>query len=150
MSIIRLEKLDKDNSENIDKVYQLLKKAYTNVPHPIEKKDLLKQDRVFFLAYRDKDFIGCTGYWVRTPELAETIKTVVDPVYRGEGLGKLLSQAIEDECKKAGIKKVITAIYAANHPMISIKLKQGYTIEGYHPDHDAPGWHEYSLGKILK
>jgi hypothetical protein len=33
--------------------------------------------------------------------------------------------------------------------MISIKLKQGYTIEGHHPDHEAPGFDEYSLGKKL-
>jgi hypothetical protein len=33
--------------------------------------------------------------------------------------------------------------------MIQIKLAQGYTIEGFHPAHDGPGLHEYSLGKVL-
>jgi GNAT superfamily N-acetyltransferase len=70
--------------------------------------------------------------------------------FRGQGLGALLSQAIEDECKNIGIKKVMTTIYYFNHAMVHIKLKQGYTIEGYHPDHEAPGFHEYSLGKVLK
>jgi hypothetical protein len=45
---------------------------------------------------------------------------------------------------------VMTTVYYFNHLMVQIKLKQGYTIEGYHPDHEAPGFHEYSLGKNLK
>jgi hypothetical protein len=34
--------------------------------------------------------------------------------------------------------------------MIYIKLKQGYLFEGFHPDHEKPGLHEYSLGKVLR
>jgi GNAT superfamily N-acetyltransferase len=95
-------------------------------------------------------FIGFTGYELKTPTLAETIKTTIFNSFRGRKLGMLLSQAIEDECRRIGVKKILSTIYFFNHTMVSIKLKQGYTIEGYHPDHEAPGFHEYSLGKILK
>jgi len=43
----------------------------------------------------------------------------------------------------------MTMIYIDNLPMIFIKLKQGYRFEGFHPDHEKPGLHEYSFGKVL-
>ena len=49
-----------------------------------------------------------------------------------------------------GVDLSRSTVYYFNHVMVQIKLKQGYTIEGYHPDHEAPGFHEYSLGKVLK
>jgi GNAT superfamily N-acetyltransferase len=92
---------------------------------------------------------GCTAYIAKSPYLAETVKTVLDPAFRGRGLGEAISQAIEDEVKKAGFKKVFTTIYVTNLPMLFIKLKQGYIFEGFHPNHEKPGLHEYSLGKVF-
>ncbi len=57
---------------------------------------------------------------------------------------------MEREVRRAGFKKIRSTIYANNLPMIGIKLAQGFQIEGFHPDHDAPGLHEYSLGKVLR
>jgi GNAT superfamily N-acetyltransferase len=103
----------------------------------------------YFWAKSDGVRVGATGYVVRTEALAETVKTVVDPVHRGRGLGAAISQAIEDEVRRAGFRKVMTTIYIDNYAMILIKLKQGYRFEGFHPDHERPGWHEYSFGKVL-
>ena len=43
----------------------------------------------------------------------------------------------------------VPTVYIENLPMILIKLRQGYRFEGFHPDHERPGWHEYSFGKLL-
>lgn len=94
--------------------------------------------------------VGISSYEIRTRFLAETQKTVIDPRFRGQGWGRAVSEAIEKEVKRAGFKKVRTTIYVNNLKMIQIKLDQGYTIEGFHPDHEAPGVHEYSLGKVFK
>jgi GNAT superfamily N-acetyltransferase len=92
---------------------------------------------------------GITGYMKKTPYLAESVKTIVAPEFRGKGLGTVLSQSIEDEVRRAGFKKIMSTILISNLPMIFIKLKQGYIVEGIHFDHEKPGLHEYSLGKIL-
>ncbi len=94
--------------------------------------------------------VGISSYEIRTRFLAETQKTVVDPRFRGQGWGRAVSEAIEKEVKRNGFKKVRSTIYSNNLKMIQIKLDQGYVIEGFHPDHEAPGVHEYSFGKILK
>ena len=94
--------------------------------------------------------LGISSYEIRTHFLVETQKTIIDPQYRGQGWGSVLSLEMENVVRRAGFKKIRTAIYSDNLPMIHIKLAQGFQIEGYHPDHDAPGLHEYSLGKVLK
>jgi len=138
-----------DRSEAED-LYKIIQQYYTKSPWPPTVEKIMKGGVVYFKAMSDGKQFGITGYTLKTPTLAETIKTTVFDEFQGKGLGKVLSEAIEDECKRIGIKKVMTTIYHFNHAMISIKLKQGYTIEGYHPDHEAPGFHEYSLGKVLK
>lgn len=93
--------------------------------------------------------VGSAAYVRRTAFLAESIKTVVDPAHRQRGVGAAISQAIEDEIRRAGFTKAMSTIYIDNIPMIVIKLRQGYIVEGLHRDHEKPGLHEYSLGKRL-
>ena len=109
---------------------------------------------VFFWAVAADDKsrarVGCTGYVAKTAFLAESVKTVIDPSFRGKGAGVAVSQAIEDEVRRRGFKKIMTTILIGNLPMIFIKLKQGFIVEGIHMDHEKPGLHEYSLGKVLR
>ncbi len=130
-------------------LYEIMKKYYVNSPWPPTVEKIMAGGVHYFRAMINDEQFGITGFSYKTPTLAETVKTTIFEEFQGKGLGTALSLAIEDECKRRGVKKVMTTIYYFNHAMISIKLKQGYTIEGYHPDHEAPGFHEYSLGKRL-
>lgn len=147
---VELLKYDLSNRVEAEELFAIIQKYYTKSPWPPSVEKIMKGGVVYFRAMNEGKQFGITGYSLKTPTLAETVKTTVFDEFQGKGLGKFLSEAIEEECKRIGIKKVMTTIYYFNHAMISIKLKQGYTIEGYHPDHEAPGYHEYSLGKILK
>jgi GNAT superfamily N-acetyltransferase len=147
---IHLIPYDTKDIDEASELYSIIQEYYPKSPWPPTVEKIMKGGIKYFRAMLDNDQIGITGYDMKTPNLAETIKTTVFEKFRGKGLGKILSLEIEEECKRVGIKKVMTTIYYFNHAMISIKLKQGYTIEGYHPDHEAPGFHEYSLGKVLK
>jgi GNAT superfamily N-acetyltransferase len=116
---------------------------------PVEDDSIRTGKLVLFWAMDGKKRIGVSGFYHKTPFLAETAKTVVAPDARGKGYGAGISQAIEDEVRRRGYKKVVTTIYVTNLPMIFIKLKQGYYFEGFHRDHDKPGLHEYTLGKVF-
>lgn len=140
---------DTSKREEAEELHSVIQKYYTKSPWPPTVEKIMSGGTKYFRAMIEGKQFGITGYLTKTPTLAETVKTTVFDEFQGQGLGTLLSHAIEDECRRIGIKKVMTTIYFFNHTMIGIKLKQGYTIEGYHPDHEAPGFHEYSLGKIL-
>lgn len=150
MNEIELKPYNLESETDAQELEDLCNEYYPNSPWPPKKEKIMKGGVVYFRALTNGKQIGFTGYSMKTPTLAETVKTTVFKEFRGSGFGGKLSQAIENECKKIGIKKVMTTIYYFNHQMVQIKLKQGYTIEGYHPDHEAPSFHEYSLGKILK
>jgi RimJ/RimL family protein N-acetyltransferase len=120
------------------------------------RKDLLNPSYHYFRAVAvspvklRNQVIGMSGYEVRTQFLVETQRTILHPDYRGQGWGAILSHEVEKLVRKKKFRKIRSTIYCDNLAMISIKLAQGFRIEGYHPDHDGPGLDEYSLGKILR
>ncbi len=150
MAKMELKLYDLKSDSEAQELYEIIQEYYPNSPFPPTKEKIMAGGVTYFRALFNGEQIGITGYSIKTPALAETIKTTIFKEHRGKKLGNILSQAIEDECKRIGIKKVMSTVYYFNHVMVHIKLKQGYTIEGYHPDHEAPGYHEYSLGKVLK
>lgn len=148
---IQLLELNTKTDKDAQFVADLVRKHYPNTAYSVSLEIIKGQkEHIYFKALWNGELIGMSGMHKKTPTLAETVKTIIFHEYRGRGLGSAVSMAIELECKRRGIKKVMTTIYAQNVPMITIKLKQGYQIEGYHPDHEAPGFHEYSLGKVLQ
>ena len=138
-----------NHPEEAEELFEIIQRYYQKSPWPPSVEKIMNGGVKYYRAFFENQQFGISGIAFKTPSLAETVKTTVFEEFQGRGLGKFLSNEIEEECKRLGIKKVMTTIYHFNHAMISIKLKQGYTIEGYHPDHEAPGYHEYSLGKIL-
>jgi GNAT superfamily N-acetyltransferase len=146
---IELIPYDLENKIEAQEIVDIVHEYYPRSAWPLTLEKVMTKGVVYFRAIYNGEQIGITGYSLKTPTLAETVKTTVFKDYRGKKLGASLSVAIEEKCRSIGVKKVMTTIYFFNHVMVQIKLKQGYIIEGYHPDHEAPGFHEYSLGKIL-
>lgn len=150
MSEVKIIPYDLKDDGSVTELHRLIMEYYPKSPWPPTEAHIRGGSVTYFKAMLGDKQIGITGYSIKTPQLAETIKTTIFHEFRNQGLGKILSVVIEEECRRIGIKKIISTVYYFNHLMVQIKLKQGYTIEGYHPDHEAPGFHEYSLGKILK
>ena len=145
---LKLVEIDRSSPEARGEVVDFVNKNLV-LGLPLDEDSVRTGKIVLFWAMVGKDRVGVSGFYHKTPFLAETAKTVLAPEFRGKGYGVTLSQAIEDEVRRRGYKKVVTTIYVTNLPMIFIKLKQGYFFEGFHRDHDRPGLHEYSLGKIF-
>lgn len=148
---IRLRAVDRNNDADVDAVVAFVNTHYKS-ELPLEREGITSGHYVFFWAVDDEDggVVGASAYVPKTKYLAESVKTVVDPARRKKGVGAAISQAIEDEVRRAGYAKIMSTILIGNIPMIIIKLKQGYLIEGIHMDHEKPGLHEYSLGKVFK
>ncbi len=149
-STLKLKPVHVKNSKDVRALVKFVNSHYKGAI-PLTTKKVISGGIKYFWVYdvQLKERIGVCAYYTKTPWLAETVKTVVDPKYRGLGYGAAISVAIEAQCVRDGFYKVMTTIYESNKAMIAIKKKQGYKIEGFHPDHERPGWHEYSLGKVV-
>lgn len=146
---LELVEYDLASSTEREDLYKILIKYFDKSPF-LPTEDELRSGRTrYYRCYLHKTHVGISGISQKTPYLAETVKSVIFEDFQGQGLGKNLSQSIEEKCRLLGFKKVMTTIYHFNLKMIHIKLQQGYVIEGFHKDHEAPGFHEYSLGKLL-
>ena len=150
---IRLKAVDKDDDDDVDRLVAFVNRFYPS-ELPLEREGL-KNDHYRFFWAEDASavgsvVVGATAYVPKTRWLAESVKTVVDPAQRGRGVGAGISLAIEAEVRRAGFTKIMSTILIQNIPMIIIKLRQGYLIEGIHMDHEKPGLHEYSLGKVFR
>jgi RimJ/RimL family protein N-acetyltransferase len=149
--MLKLQEIDKNNISHLEQVLLILNESYAKVSYPPTLNSIQKSTiNYFFLTNDNDEVVGTTGYKQVTPTLYETVKTVIAQKFQGMGFGKLASQKIEDHVIALGAKKVMTTIYKWNTKMIQIKLDQGYVIEGFHPDHEAPGFDEYSLGKVVR
>lgn len=147
---MKLVKIDHTLKDEAQFILELLQNNYAKVSYPPTLDSILSSTITYFRVFDKETCVGISGYKMITPTLYETVKTVVASEFRGQGYGYKISQLIEDEVIELGAKKILTTIYEWNTAMINIKLKQGYRVEGYHPDHEAPGFHEYSLGKVVK
>jgi GNAT superfamily N-acetyltransferase len=151
---VRLRAVDRDDDADVDAVVAFVNAHYQS-ELPLERAGVKDGHYRFFWAVDHGDggsgvVVGATAYVAKTKYLAESVKTVVDPARRKKGVGAAISLAIEHEVRRAGFSKIMSTILIHNIPMIIIKLKQGYLIEGIHMDHEKPGLHEYSLGKVFR
>jgi GNAT superfamily N-acetyltransferase len=147
---LRLVAVDAHDAGAVDELVAFVNAHYKS-ELPLEHEGLTSGHYRFFWAVDDDGVrVGCCAYVAKTRYLAESVKTVVDPAQRKRGVGAAISQAIEDEVRRAGFTKIMSTILITNIPMIIIKLKQGYLVEGIHMDHEKPGLHEYSLGKVFR
>jgi GNAT superfamily N-acetyltransferase len=151
---VKLVPIDGTDANARSELVSFVNKHYAS-ELPLTEEPLASGAIQFFWALRpgadgNDERVGCSAYMAKTKYLAESVKTVVDPKFRGQRLGEAISQAIEDEVRARGFTKIMSTILVGNLPMIFIKLKQGFLIEGIHMDHEKPGLHEYSLGKVLK
>jgi RimJ/RimL family protein N-acetyltransferase len=148
---LKLEALDTQSPKDCTAFAEFVNRHYPS-PFPVKADDARSGKYLFFWAVEPSTGarVGTTGLQPKTKFLAESVKSVIGPEHRGKGFGVALSEAIEAEAKRQGFRKLMTTIYVDNLPMIFIKLKQGFRFEGFHPDHEKPGLHEYSLGKVLE
>ncbi|MDP2344745.1 MAG: hypothetical protein Q8O67_27600 [Deltaproteobacteria bacterium] len=147
---VLLQAIDPKDDASVDAVVAFVNRHYLS-ELPLERAGIVDGHYRFFWAKNAAgDVVGATAYVPRTKYLAESVKTVVDPARRMKGMGAAISLAVENEVRRAGFAKIMSTILITNIPMIIIKLRQGYIIEGIHMDHEKPGLHEYSLGKVFR
>lgn len=118
---------------------------------PGNVSDLQKEGLQFYIATAvDNPYkVGIVSFQKITDWLVDLQRTMVDTSCRGRGYGREISTAIESVIKKLGYGKIMMTCYSTNKAIISLKMSEGYLIEGCMKDHYAKGKHDYVFGKLL-
>ena len=93
--------------------------------------------------------VGIVSFKVITKHLVDLQRTMVDVEQRRKGYGLMIGSAIEDELRRLGYGKIMMSCYSTNQGIITLKLKEGYVIEGLLRNHYELGKHDYIFGKEL-
>lgn len=110
---------------DVHAIYDLLKSmAGQRLLLPRSLSNLYETVQTFFVAENEAgEIIGTAALQVAWETLAEVRSLAVQPQYGKHGLGRGLTQAVEDEARQLGITKMFTLTYV---PGFFEKL--GYTI----------------------
>jgi putative acetyltransferase len=82
---------------------------------------------VFLVARNHGDPIGCGGLRPIEPGLVEIKRMYVRPAERGNGYGKLILQALEDEARALGAERVVLETGVGQPESMSLYQRSGYT-----------------------
>ncbi|HEV7782952.1 MAG TPA: GNAT family N-acetyltransferase [Chitinophagaceae bacterium] len=88
------------------------------------KDTVLNNGGAIFLVMDDDKVIGTAGLWKENDSEYELIKMAVDPVYRGQGISKLLLDRCLEEARKKNAKKIF--LYSNSQLKTALKLYEQY------------------------
>lgn len=86
--------------------------------------------------YDDGKLIGVSGLWIMTKYYVgrhiEPDNVIIDPAYRGRGIGEQLMEWIYDYGRSRGCVASELNCYVSNNAGQKFWMNQGYKIVGYH------------------
>ena len=80
---------------------------------------------VYLIALCDEQIAGYAGAYIAA-EVAEINNIAVFPDHRRQGVGSALIDALEDECRSRGVKKLSLDVRASNEAALALYNKKGF------------------------
>lgn len=100
-------------------------------------KDMADGKYVYIMALDGDKIVGSTDIKMRSGIKAHlgVFGIVVDPEYRGDGIGELLMRTVIDEAKKnlKGLRIIILDVFSINEKAVKLYKKVGFTKYGELP-----------------
>jgi putative acetyltransferase len=98
-------------------------------PHDLEilddpKGSVIDKGGAIFLVMDEDKVIATAGIWKENDDEYELIKMFVDPVYRGQGISKLLLDRCLEEARAKNAKKIF--LYSNSQLKTALKLYEQY------------------------
>src|SRR5262249_51652316 len=89
----------------------------------------------FLVAYRDDLPVGCGAVRVLDAGIAELKRMYVAPELRGQGVGRVLVDALESEARQLGVRRLVLETGVRQTAAIALYRRAGFT--------DIPPFGEY-------
>ncbi|MBW9249989.1 MAG: GNAT family N-acetyltransferase [Acidithiobacillus ferriphilus] len=99
-------------------------------------QDMIAQGYQCAAAFADDCCIGVAGIWLGTRfwcgRYLDVDNVIVDPQYRGRGIGQQLMDWVERYAHREDCETLVLDAYVTNHPAHKFYQRNGYQIVGHH------------------
>jgi GNAT superfamily N-acetyltransferase len=86
--------------------------------------------------FEDEQCIGLTGFWINTKlwsgKYIEIDNFIVSAKHRSKGIGKLITQYIEEKAIELNCSMIVLDAYTTNYAAHKFYYNQGFVAKGYH------------------
>lgn len=82
---------------------------------------------VFLVAERDGVAVGCGGVRPGADGTGELKRMYVDPAVRGQGIARLLLQALVEHCRAAGLRRLLLETGTEQPEAVALYESEGWT-----------------------
>lgn len=134
MKIIQLEKIEEMLAQ-----HQTIRFLYPNMT--IEKYQLFLEDMIpksykQVAVFENNVCVGLTGFWFGTKlwtgKYIEIDNFIIHPEYRKKGIGKTLSEFIDNKAKELNCTCIVLDAFTGNFPAHRFYYNVGYVPRGFH------------------
>lgn len=98
--------------------------------------DMIPKEYKQVAVFDGETCIGLTGFWFGTKlwtgKYLEIDNFIVNPNYRKKGIGKLLTQFIEEKAKELNCTCIVLDAFTGNFEAHRFYYNQGYVPRGFH------------------
>lgn len=99
-------------------------------------KDMIPRDYKQVIIQEDDVCIGLSGFWFGTKlwtgKYIEIDNFIVHPDHRKKGIGKLLTQFIDQKASELNCTCIVLDAFTGNFPAHQFYYNQGYVPRGFH------------------
>lgn len=99
-------------------------------------KDMIPRDYKQVIIQEDDVCIGLSGFWFGTKlwtgKYIEIDNFIVHPDHRKKGIGKLLTQFIDEKAAELNCTCIVLDAFTGNFPAHQFYYNQGYVPRGFH------------------
>lgn len=99
-------------------------------------QDMVEQGYQCVAVFSDDDCVGVAGIWQGTRfwcgRYLDVDNVVVDPAYRGSGIGRQLMGWVEQYARQQGCEIMVLDAYVTNHSARRFYERMGYQVLGHH------------------
>ena len=98
--------------------------------------DMIPKNYKQVALYENETCIGMTGFWFGTKlwtgKYLEIDNFIVHPEYRKNGIGKILTQFIDEKAKELNCTCIVLDAFTGNFEAHRFYYNQGYVPKGFH------------------
>jgi diamine N-acetyltransferase len=134
--MFQIRQIEPSEMEIIIPLILLLDKNLTEEQLKIRLPKMIANNYSCIGVYDQDKLVGISGFWIiqkyYIEQYIEPDNVVIDPTYRGQGIGEMMSEWLDNYAKSIGCVAANLNVYTTNEKAIKFWINRGYKIISFH------------------